>query len=64
MSIQSPCIRHCTLSEHDICLGCFRSLDEILQWRSLSDEQRQQVLQHCASRQKKYLERILHSSSS
>ena len=30
--IASPCIRHCCLDDADICLGCFRSLDEICGW--------------------------------
>ena len=29
MSVESPCIRHCTLDDADICLGCGRTLDEI-----------------------------------
>jgi len=28
----SPCIRRCTLDEEDVCLGCGRTLDEILEW--------------------------------
>jgi len=28
------------LDEQDICLGCFRHLDEILAWRSMSVEER------------------------
>ncbi|MFZ1295916.1 MAG: DUF1289 domain-containing protein, partial [Pseudomonadales bacterium] len=28
----SPCIRHCTLDEADICIGCGRSLQDILDW--------------------------------
>jgi len=28
----SPCIRICCLDRNDICLGCFRTLDEITGW--------------------------------
>ncbi|MGZ8185918.1 MAG: DUF1289 domain-containing protein [Methylobacter sp.] len=28
--IASPCIRNCCLNNDDICLGCFRSLHEII----------------------------------
>ena len=38
--IASPCIRNCCLNEKDICLGCFRSIDEILMWGSGSEEQK------------------------
>lgn len=32
--IQSPCIRNCCLDENDICMGCFRHIDEIMQWHT------------------------------
>jgi len=31
-SIESPCVRRCTLDEADLCVGCGRMLDEILEW--------------------------------
>ena len=37
---QSPCVRNCCLDENDVCLGCGRLLEEILRWRSASDEER------------------------
>jgi uncharacterized protein len=37
MSVPSPCIGHCLLSESKICQGCFRSLDEIGAWSQLTD---------------------------
>ncbi|UZE97041.1 DUF1289 domain-containing protein [Alkalimarinus alittae] len=40
----NPCIRNCCLDDGDICLGCFRTLEEILAWRSLTLEQRTLVL--------------------
>ncbi|OUS12944.1 hypothetical protein A9Q89_04595 [Gammaproteobacteria bacterium 53_120_T64] len=43
-AIASPCVDNCCLNEEDICLGCFRSLDEILGWRAASNEQRQVFL--------------------
>ncbi|MFD2232061.1 DUF1289 domain-containing protein [Alkalimarinus sediminis] len=42
--IINPCVRNCCLDDSDICMGCFRTLDEILAWRSLSSEQRETVL--------------------
>ena len=44
LQLINPCIRNCCLDDSDICLGCFRSLDEILSWRSLTPKQRQGVL--------------------
>ena len=28
----SPCVRRCTLDPDDLCVGCGRTLDEILEW--------------------------------
>ncbi len=53
-TIESPCTRNCCLNEDDNCLGCFRSLDEITQWGSANDEQRQTVLDNCKRRRKAY----------
>ena len=37
----NPCIDKCCLNEEDICLGCFRTLEEILKWRSLSIKEKE-----------------------
>ena len=50
--VGSPCVRNCCLDESDICLGCFRSLDEIMGWTSSSTEQKQRILSNCISRRK------------
>ena len=46
----SPCIRQCCLNQDDICIGCFRTLDNILKWTTYSSDMRQQVLAECAVR--------------
>jgi predicted Fe-S protein YdhL (DUF1289 family) len=40
----SPCVRNCCLNEVDICLGCFRSIDEIIQWNNSTEQQKQNIL--------------------
>src|ERR1700743_533634 len=48
--VQSPCIGNCCLDDDLVCLGCFRSLEEIKEW-SISDNQRRRIiLQNAASR--------------
>jgi len=42
--IESPCVRNCCLDDRDICLGCFRSLQEIRDWSLATDEYRQSIL--------------------
>lgn len=48
--IASPCIRNCCLDEHEICLGCGRSLDEIRDWGSAPDSERRRILDRAAGR--------------
>jgi len=36
MNVSSPCIGVCRLDDKDICLGCFRSRNEIAQWTQMT----------------------------
>lgn len=44
MTVASPCVRNCCLDQHEICLGCFRTLREITQWTYLSETEKQCVI--------------------
>ena len=46
----SPCVRNCCLNENDICVGCYRSLSEIIGWRDKSESQREEILARCDQR--------------
>lgn len=48
--VESPCIRNCCLNDDDICMGCFRTLDEIKAWLSLTDREKFEVLRKCQER--------------
>lgn len=50
VAIESPCVRNCCLDQNDICLGCFRHLNEIIAWSSASVQDKQAILQRCAQR--------------
>ena len=50
MTVASPCIRNCCLDDDDICLGCYRSLDEILLWGGASDDEKMEVLLNTENR--------------
>ena len=42
--VQSPCIRICVIHpEERLCVGCYRSLDEIARWSQMSDGERQAI---------------------
>ncbi|QVK24925.1 DUF1289 domain-containing protein [Shewanella dokdonensis] len=50
-SPSSPCVRNCCLDHQDVCLGCGRTLDEILAWHDASDVRKTQILNNCQKRQ-------------
>ena len=56
--IASPCFRICCLDDNDVCLGCFRTLDEIRNWQASSNETRSCVLEHCQQRRAQHDEKF------
>nr|WP_237360220.1 DUF1289 domain-containing protein [Vibrio marisflavi] len=48
--VESPCRRHCCLNEKDVCLGCYRTLDEILAWSASPPERKAEILELCQQR--------------
>ncbi|MAK90718.1 MAG: DUF1289 domain-containing protein [Oleibacter sp.] len=49
-AISSPCIRNCCLDHNDICLGCYRTLEEIRHWVESTAQQKQNILALCEAR--------------
>ncbi len=52
---KSPCIRNCCLDDDLVCVGCFRSLEEIKEWGVVGDHRRRIILQN-ADRRREALE--------
>ena len=50
--VASPCISVCFLDEHDICVGCHRTIDEVARWWEMSDAERREVLARSVERRK------------
>ena len=49
--IATPCVQVCVVDgESGLCLGCFRTLQEIAAWAALSDEERAAVTADLPSR--------------
>jgi len=48
--IQSPCIANCCLDDKDICMGCYRHIDEITGWYSANTQTRLEILNQCQLR--------------
>lgn len=46
----SPCVRNCCLDGNDICVGCYRSISEIVGWRDKSENQKKVILVRCDQR--------------
>jgi predicted Fe-S protein YdhL (DUF1289 family) len=50
--IQSPCIGVCAMSEATgLCLGCYRTIEEIREWWGMPSAQRKQVMDVLETRQ-------------
>ena len=39
----NPCVRNCCLDDKNICMGCGRSLTEILEWHHADYSRQQQI---------------------
>jgi len=58
MEIASPCIRNCCLDQNDICMGCFRHINEIMQWSSANQELKQQIMKATIKRKEEKEQRL------
>lgn len=52
-TLQAPCVRNCCLDQNEVCLGCGRHLDEILQWHHASPEERGRILARARDRRRR-----------
>jgi uncharacterized protein len=51
-SVPSPCVSVCRMDEPSgLCVGCWRTLDEIACWATLGDEAKRQIWQRIEQRQ-------------
>ena len=44
MSAASPCVRNCCLDKKDVCIGCGRTVDEIIRWGDADDKEKLVIL--------------------
>lgn len=49
---QSPCVSICALDQNDVCEGCYRTGDEIVDWFTADDTRKQEILEAIAQRRK------------
>lgn len=46
----SPCVSVCALDENDICMGCYRSAEEITDWFTADQTKKLAILVRAATR--------------
>ena len=44
MPISSPCVRNCCLDDADVCLGCGRTVQEVISWGEAGDREKRKIL--------------------
>lgn len=54
MEVVSPCVSKCCLDDEDICVGCFRSMDEILAWGNATNDLRHEIIQKAEIRKQQH----------
>ncbi len=51
-AIQSPCNKICTIDcDTRLCIGCFRTMEEVATWSVLSHDQRREIMQTLRARE-------------
>ena len=51
--MKSPCIRVCTMDpQRGVCLGCCRTLEEIMRWSAMTDAERDAVMAELPARRR------------
>jgi predicted Fe-S protein YdhL (DUF1289 family) len=50
-AVDSPCVKVCVMDpQRGLCIGCWRTLDEIAAWGGMSDAERRKVIAALAAR--------------
>ncbi len=47
---ESPCVSICALDSNDVCMGCFRTGDEIVDWFTADPERKREILRASTKR--------------
>lgn len=48
--IESPCTKVCVIHKTGLCVGCFRTLDEIAEWSNMSSDDRREIIETLPAR--------------
>jgi predicted Fe-S protein YdhL (DUF1289 family) len=55
LNIDSPCLKKCELDENNVCLGCFRTFDDMCCWHNSNDDEKIKMLYLAKMRQNEYV---------
>ena len=55
--VPSPCVRNCCLDEDDVCLGCLRTIEEIMRWGQADNKEKLEILEKVKVRLEQRLEK-------
>ena len=50
MAVKSPCRLVCKYNEDKICIGCYRTMEEIINWINYTDKEKEEVLKRVTER--------------
>jgi predicted Fe-S protein YdhL (DUF1289 family) len=52
--VESPCVNICLLdTETGLCIGCFRTIEEIANWAAMSADERRSIMAQLPARQER-----------
>jgi len=50
--VKSPCINVCKYDEDEVCMGCYRTMNEITGWLFMDNRQKMKSLENAEERRK------------
>jgi len=50
--VNSPCVGVCYMNENELCEGCYRTSEEIVEWSAMNNDQKRETLTKCDERYK------------
>lgn len=55
--IESPCVKICVLHPEGLCVGCFRTRDEIAAWSTMTSDERRAIMMQLPGRRPRLTQR-------